>query len=220
MILGIYGAGGMGREIREIALLINNKDEKKKWEEVIFIDDTQESGELKGCKRMPFSAVKEMYKRDEIEIVIGVGEPSNKQLMWNRVMENGYSFTRIIHPDAEVVPSVKLGEGTIVRKGALVSSDSQVGNNVIIQSNVIIGHDSMVGDHCQISSFTDVAGHCKVGDRVFIGLGVCVKEHTNIGSDAIISMGSIVMKDINKNEVAMGNPARVIAKNDSKRVFN
>lgn len=219
MILGIYGSNGMGRELREIALLINEKGEKKTWSEIIFIDDSKEKGEFKKCPMMPFADVKNSYKKNEIEIVIGVGEPQSKQLIWERVKESGFSFARVIHPDAEVVPSATLGEGVVVRKGAIVSSDSLVGNNVIVQSNVVIGHDSKIGNHCQISSFTDVAGHCTIGDRVFIGLGACIKEKTYIGNDAVLSMGSIVMKNVNEKEIVMGNPARVVSKNESGRVF-
>jgi sugar O-acyltransferase (sialic acid O-acetyltransferase NeuD family) len=217
MILGIYGTNGMGRELREIALLINSKTPR--WDQLIFIDDTKEPGELKGCRMLPFEAVKQEYTPDEIEIVIGMGEPAYKELVWERVKNAGYRLATIIHPDAEVVPSAQLGEGVVVRKGSIVSSDSIVGNNVIIQSYVVVGHDVVVGDHCQISSFTDIAGHCKVGNRVFIGLGSCVKEETSIGDDAVVSMGAVVMKDVGDAYIVMGNPARPFGKNTEKKVF-
>ncbi len=217
MILGIYGTNGMGRELREIALLINSRTPR--WEKIVFIDDTKEVGELKGCEMMPFEEIRKKYSPTEMEITIGMGEPAYKDMIWKRVKAAGYFLATIIHPDAEVVPSATLGEGVVVRKGALVSSDSVVGNNVIIQSYVVVGHDVVVGDNCQISSFTDVAGHCKVGDRVFIGLGSCIKEETVIGDDAIISMGAVVMKDVAEADVVMGNPARTFGKNTDKKVF-
>ena len=37
MILGIYGAGGHGREVLELAEIINNKNSR--WDKIIFIDD-------------------------------------------------------------------------------------------------------------------------------------------------------------------------------------
>lgn len=217
MILGIYGTNGMGRELREIALLLNEK--KSVWEKIIFIDDTRPVGTLKGCEMLSFEEVKRKYLSNDIEIAIGMGEPAYKELVWNRVKDAGYSLATIIHPDAEVVPSAKLGEGVVVRKGALVSSDSVVGDNVIIQSYAIIGHDTIIGNHCQISSFTDVAGNCRVGNCVFIGLSSCIKEGTSIGDDAIISMGAVVMKDVEIGDIVMGNPARVFGKNTEKKVF-
>lgn len=219
MILGIYGTNGMGRELREIALLINSRSSVPRWEKIVFIDDTQEAGEVKGCERAPFEEIKRLYSPDKMEITIGMGEPAYKELVWNRVKEAGYSLATIIHPDAEVVPSALLGEGVVVRKGSLVSSDSVVGNNVIIQSYVIIGHDTVIGNHCQISSFTDVAGHCRVGNRVFIGLSSAIKEETEVGDDAIVSMGAIVMKNVAAGDIVMGNPARTFGKNTEHKVF-
>ena len=36
-ILGIYGAGGLGREILELARAINEKE--LRWDSIVFIDD-------------------------------------------------------------------------------------------------------------------------------------------------------------------------------------
>lgn len=217
MILGIYGTNGMGRELREIALLMNKHE--KCWERIVFIDDTKAAGILKGCEMIPFDQFEKKYSPKDIQIVIGMGEPSYKEAVWKRVKTAGYSLATIIHPDAEIAPSAELGEGVVVRKGSIISSDSKVGNNVIIQSYVIVGHDARVGNHCQISSFTDIAGHCEIGDRVFIGLNSCVKEETTIGNDAIISMGSVVMKNVSPSIIMMGNPARAIGENIEKKVF-
>ena len=37
MILGIYGAGGLGREVYELANVINSYNNR--WDEIFFIDD-------------------------------------------------------------------------------------------------------------------------------------------------------------------------------------
>lgn len=217
MILGIYGSNGMGREVRELALLINSRN--KIWDKIIFIDDTKEIGSLKGCERLPFSEVIKKYKKNVLRIAICVGEPSNKSKIYKKIHHHGYSLCTLIHPDAEISPSADIGKGVIIRKGTIVSSDSKIGTNVILQSNVIIGHDAKIGDHCQISSFSEVAGNCDVGNEVFIGLGSLIKEKISIGNDVIVSMGSVVMKDIASRDVVMGNPARIISKNNEKKVF-
>lgn len=219
MILGIYGSSGMGREVRELAILINSRNFKKKWKEIIFIDDTKEVGSLKGCMRLPFSEIVNNYKQDELEIVICVGEPSSKFKIYEKIKRYGYSLCTLIHPDAEISPSADIGNGVVVRKGTIVSSDSKIGKNVILQSNVIIGHDAKIGDHCQISSFSEIAGNCDVGNEVFVGIGSFIKENTSIGDQVIVSMGSVVMKNINSGDIVMGNPARLISKNNEKKVF-
>ena len=44
MILGIYGSGGLGREVLELARIINT------WEKIIFIDDGGGGEEKRGGK--------------------------------------------------------------------------------------------------------------------------------------------------------------------------
>jgi acetyltransferase-like isoleucine patch superfamily enzyme len=50
-------------------------------------------------------------------------------------------------------------------------------------------------------------------------MNVPVKEETTIGDDVIIGMGSVVLRNIDAGMVALGNPARPMKANDSKRVF-
>lgn len=47
MILAIYGAGGAGREVKEIAEIIHN------WDELVFIDDTEGYCIYKNIKKCP-----------------------------------------------------------------------------------------------------------------------------------------------------------------------
>ena len=52
MILGIYGAGGLGREILVLAQQINEKISK--WEDIVFIDDKVEDMILSNIKVYKF----------------------------------------------------------------------------------------------------------------------------------------------------------------------
>ena len=59
-----------------------------------------------------------------------------------------------------------------------------------------------------------LGGKCNIGENSYIGMSVPVKEGITIGSDTVIGMGSVVLRDIPDGVVAMGNPARAMAKND------
>ena len=48
---------------------------------------------------------------------------------------------------------------------------------------------------------------------------MAVKERVNIGNYSIVGMGSIVYKDIPDEMIALGNPARPIARNTDRIVF-
>ena len=51
MNIAIYGSGGAGKEVFD--LLGETPEERKKWEEILFIDDTVPGGEYWSCRRLP-----------------------------------------------------------------------------------------------------------------------------------------------------------------------
>jgi UDP-3-O-[3-hydroxymyristoyl] glucosamine N-acyltransferase len=83
----------------------------------------------------------------------------------------------------------------------------------------LVGHNVEIGAHSQISSYSAIAGYTIVGEKNYIGLSACIRDKIKIGDSCIISMGAAVMKDVPEKSVCMGNPARVIAKNESGLVF-
>jgi acetyltransferase-like isoleucine patch superfamily enzyme len=50
-------------------------------------------------------------------------------------------------------------------------------------------------------------------------MGAVILEKVSIGRETIIGAGSVVYKDIPDDVIALGNPARVARKNESKKVF-
>lgn len=217
MTLGIYGIGGVGREILDMALLINERESR--WEEIIFVDDNKYSAPVHDLLVLPLSEVIRRYSTDQLEITIAVGEPDVKRSVLGKVDACGYRLANLIHPTAYVGVGAEYGDGLVLREGSKLSVDARVGRNVCFENYAILGHDGVMGDNCQISTFSAIAGNCTIGDRVYFGLGCCVKEGTSIGSDAIIGMGAIVMRDVDESAIMMGNPARKMGNNDSKRVF-
>lgn len=213
MVLGIYGSGGAGREVKEIAEILN------KWDEIIFIDDTVPSDQFKGIKRMPFSEFAQNYSTDETEIVIALGEPQYKIVLADKVKNAGYELGNVIHPKAMISPSAEIGNGVIVKAGAIVSADVIIEDNVSLEEYSVVAHDSIVRKNSQISAFVMIAGHCNIGEGVYIGLSVPVKEETTIGNNAVIGMGSVVVHNIPNDVIAIGSPARPIKKKGDKKVF-
>lgn len=211
MKLGIYGTGGSGREVFD--MLEMNPSLKKCWDEVIFIDDTKKKGTFSQCRMMPLVDLCREIDKDDIKVVIAVGEPAVRKRLYDRVTENGLRLATIVHPLAQVGGSAKIGEGAVIKEHVTISSDAMIEDNVFINGKTIIGHDVHIGKHCQISSFSMVAGYTQVGAETFIGISGIIRDHLVIGHNVIVSMGAVVMKDVRDNKVVMGNPAREIAEN-------
>ncbi|MDU7199167.1 acetyltransferase [Phytobacter diazotrophicus] len=213
MKLAIYGAGGLGREVLELAMQINKL--QSRWSSLCFIDDINANRQLKSHDVLSLALI----SPQEYEVVVAVGEPSLRKYLAEKAKDAGFNLATLIHPDAYISSDTTIGMGSVICYGAFISCDTVIGDNVHLQPNASLGHDCCIGNHCVISSYANLAGHCIVGDLTFIGMNAVVRETSTIGAETIISMGSAVFNDIASGVIAMGNPARAIRKNDEKKVF-
>ena len=214
-VLGIWGAGGLGREVLELAKIINGRD--KRWDGFVFIVDGAAVSEVNGAKVIEYEDAKKKF--DGLEVIIGIGEPAVREEKFNLLKNDGIATPSLIHPDVHIPDTTKIGEGTVIQYGCFISSNITIGDNVFVQPQCNIGHDDELADGCIISGFGNLAGNVSIGKYTYIGLSVAVKERVNIGNYSIVGMGSIVYKDIPDEMIALGNPARPIARNTDRIVF-
>lgn len=214
LILGIYGAGGAGRETREMAESIGG------WTGIVFIDDAYDSPDMfKNIRIMSFDSFCAEFSPGEAEVVISVGEPITKALLYGKVKAAGYKLANVIHPSAWVSPSATLGEGIIVRMGALINADAVVEDNVAFFEHAGIGHDTVVRKNAHISGNVAIGGNCEIGEETYIAMGVPVKQGCKIGARTIVGLGAVVLRDIPDDVIALGNPAKRIITRSGQKVF-
>lgn len=215
MILGIYGSGGLGREVLELAKVINTNN---RWKDIVFIDDVTK-GKCNDVDLYTFEEFINKFKTTDTEIVIALGEPAVREILYNKVVNRGYKLATLIHPNVVIPKDSRIGQGVVINLGDYISCGVNIEDNVFLQQYVVIGHDSVLQRHGVLSAFVAIAGHCSIGEGTYIGMHVPVKENTSIGNNVIVGMGSCVLRDIPDDVVALGNPARAMAKNEEKRVF-
>jgi len=213
MILGIYGSGGLGREVLDLARKIGE------WEKIVFINDFKQEPIINSTEVFTFDEFKANFATDVAKIVIALGEPKYRQMLREKSLANGYSLQSLIHPTAFVGAETQVGDGAVIQFGCFVSCNAIIGTNVLIQPNSNVGHDSIIGSDVVISSYVGISGSCTIGERAYIGVSVPVKEKISIGADSIVGMGSVVLRDIPENVIALGNPARAMKNNEDNRVF-
>lgn len=215
-VLGIYGAGGMGREVLELALLINQSE--RKWDRIIFIDDGAVEPVISGIKVFNFDdAMAEfgMY----METSVAVGEPLTREKLFAKLADYHIPSATLIYPDIHIPDTTQIGDGVVIQYGSFISCNVKLENGVYIQPCASIGHDCVIGEGSMISTGCVLAGGVEVGAYAYIGMGGIIKEFVNVGKYTVIGMASAVYKDIGDEIIAMGSPARPMKRNESKRVF-
>lgn len=215
MILGIYCAGRLGKELYDIALRINEIENK--WEKIIFLDDIYEGNTFYAAEVHRPCTMQD--QSEQIEVIIANGTPVNRKTLREKVDEMGFKLTNLIDPTAIISPTAILGKGIIVTPYSTISSNVILKDNVLIQSYVRIGHDITVGEDSVISSNVGIGGMTKVGNRTYVGMGAVIRDELHIGNDVIISLGAVVHTDVSDKVTMAGIPARVSRMNETGKVF-
>jgi len=210
MTLAIYCAGGLGKEVLELARTVN------RWERVIFVDDVIQEKEYQGLSVYRFEEIGNLG--ENIEFIIASGEPQGRKKLYEKIKGAGYSLATIISPWAGVSPSSRIGEGCILWDCG-VSVDVDIQENVIINSKVIIGHDTVIGAHSVVSARCFLGGYTSLEERVYMGPCAMVKDRLHIGEGAIISLGAVLLRHVHPRAIMLGNPAKRIGENETEKVF-
>lgn len=216
MILGVYGAGGTGREVHIIARKINAI--RHRWDEIVYVDDNENIREVLGVPSYTFDEARALFS--DLEISISIGEPAAREKIYNKVRAAAVKLATLIHPGVYIDESTTIGEGVTICEGVTVTSCVVLEDNVYVQHHAVIGHDIHVGRHSTIGSNAEIGGANVIGERVFIGFLAGTLHGLTIGDDVEVSAGSIVFRDIEPGMIVMGNPARVIRRNEGRGVFS
>jgi len=217
MRLYIFGAGATGKEIVELVKRVNRANDKPVWNEVFFIDDVVEGREGYGISIIRSSELP--HDTSEFEMIIALGEPKYREIIYHQFKEKGVCFATIIDPSCNIAETTKIGEGTIVLPFTFISAYTEIGKNCLIEIGTIIGHEIIVGNHSVVSTMAVLGGKSTYGNNVFIGMNATVKEKISVGNKVIIAMSAAVFNDIDDGMIVVGNPARVSRKNVDEKVF-
>lgn len=209
----VYGCGGFGVETMDILLNAMRRGSERPHR-LAFLVDAPTRGEVIG---LPVVAVG--HHVVGAKVTIAVGEPADRAMLWTKVGELGLKPATIVSPDAFVSSHAQLAEGVIIAPHASIQATAQVGRNVAINTAAILGHDVVAEEHCVLSSMANLGGGVVVGALAYVGMGALIKERLRIGRAAIVGMGSVVHADVPDDMIALGNPARVVRRNEDKKVF-
>lgn len=215
-VMGIYGAGGYGREMLELAQIVNKKE--KRWSEIVFIDDIKKEPYVSGKTVFTYQNAKDKFK-SALEIIMGTGEPETRGKLFEKVKTDNITMPALVHPDVYIPESCRIGQGVVIQTGSFISCNVEIGDNVLIQPNVSVCHDDIIEEGCVISGFCNIAGAVRIGKYTYLGLSASVKQGIAIGAYAIVGMGAVVVCDVADEMVVVGNPAREVRKNKDRKVF-
>jgi serine O-acetyltransferase len=105
--------------------------------------------------------------------------------------------------------------------GADIPLNSRIGGGLLIPhpNGIVIHPDAKIGYNClffqQVTIGATQAGIPKIGGHVDIGAGAKIIGPVSVGDHARIGANAVVLINVPPHGVAVGNPARLVSKNDA-----
>jgi sugar O-acyltransferase (sialic acid O-acetyltransferase NeuD family) len=201
----ILGAGGFGREL--YWWLMQSPDSGKVWKVAGFLDDNAEA--LKGFD-YPEKVVGSImgYRPQAGDLIVcAITQPKVKKPVVEGLLAKGAEFLTYVHPKAHLGGNVKIGRGSVICPGVVMTCDIAIGEFTTINVNSTVGHDARIGHFCLINSHCDITGFCTVGDNVILGTHANLIPHSKVGDGATIGANATVVTPVEPGITVVGNPA-------------
>ncbi len=198
----LYGASGHAKVIVEILELLNIPVHG-------LFDDNPDIKELVGYPVL--GPLKDYQVIPDSPFLISIG---NNAIRKKVSAQYPLKFTdALVHPRSTISPRASIGNGSVVMGHAIINANTHIGQHAIINTSASIDHDCHIGDIAHISPNATLAGGVTIGEGTHVGSGAIIIPGIKVGRWAIIGAGSVINHDVPDFAVVVGNPGRVIRKN-------
>ncbi|WP_281648203.1 acetyltransferase [Parendozoicomonas sp. Alg238-R29] len=210
----VFGAGGAGKAVLNIINDVNK--EQLQWDVAGFFDDDEKLCDTSVLAFPVIGGIDSLINRYEElgrpGVVISIGTPSVRKLVFDRLVLSGISnFPKIIHPLAYIPDSVKVGNGTVVYPHVTIDPDVIISELAFINKNVSIGHDASISNFAVVSPNVSIGGYVNVNESCFIGMGAQIIQGVSLGNSSVVGAGAVVIDDVTANSKVVGVPAKSIS---------
>jgi sugar O-acyltransferase (sialic acid O-acetyltransferase NeuD family) len=210
----IFGAGGFGREVLQVARDINAVEQR--LDILGFLVDEAYCG-TEPVQGMPqLGGIEWLAENPGVRVVIAVGASAERAKIAQRISDCvGNMFGTLVHPRAWLGESVEIGEGSVICAGALVTTDIRIGKHVHVNIGATIGHDAILDDFVTLNPSVNLSGRVELGRGVEVGTGSVLVPGVEVGDWSVIGAGSVVLGGLDPNVTAVGVPASVIRRRET-----
>jgi sugar O-acyltransferase (sialic acid O-acetyltransferase NeuD family) len=117
-------------------------------------------------------------------------------------------YATFVHPSASVPRNSRIGCGSVLLAGTVLTTDVSVGRHVVVMPNVTLTHDDLVADYATLCAGVSLGGHVVVEEQAYLGMNSSVREHTTVGARSVLGMGAVLLSDLPPDQTWTGVPAR------------
>jgi sugar O-acyltransferase (sialic acid O-acetyltransferase NeuD family) len=149
---------------------------------------------------------------------IGVGHNGIRKKIHTQLAEYLGKPINAIHPSAVISASVDISHGIMISANATINPLVKLGQGVICNTSCSIDHECHIEEFAHIAPGAVLCGNVKIGAGTFIGANAVIKQGITIGKNVTIGAGTVVIRDIPDNMMVVGNPQRILHKEQLRKL--
>jgi len=196
----IYGGGGHAKSLIDLIRM------EGKYTISGIVDDGVPAGTrildvtvLGGGELLPSLRRKGIHQA--VNAVGGIGSITPRLAVYQKLAVSGFTCVTVVHPRAFVEPTAIISEGCQLFFNAYVGSDVRLGFGSIINTGAIVSHDCVLEEYVNISPGAILAGAVHVAERTLVGMGATINLGVHIGAGARIGNSAVVKADVPENGI-------------------
>jgi sugar O-acyltransferase (sialic acid O-acetyltransferase NeuD family) len=207
----VIGAGGSSREIADAIRDINRP--RPEWKLLGYLDDDPAKA---GCMvdHLPvLGTIVSACQFPAARFVVGVAsyqDPATRRRVVERLGLPPQRFATLIHPSASVSSLARLGHGTVVLQGVVITPATVIGSHVLVCQGVQLTHDVSVADYVTFAPGAVACGGVTIGPSAYVGAGALIAPGVSVGPESLVGIGAVVTRPVAAGATVFGNPARVV----------
>jgi sugar O-acyltransferase (sialic acid O-acetyltransferase NeuD family) len=144
-------------------------------------------------------------------VLVCAGQGSTRRTLVARLTALGVDPSRYVtavHPRVRIPPGCRVGRGSILLEGVVMTADVQVGSHVVVMPHATLTHDDVLEDFATVCAGVTLGGGVTVGEAAYLGMSSAVRERLVVGRDSLLGMGAVLLEDLPPGERWAGVPAR------------
>lgn len=196
----IYGGGGHAKSLIDLIRM------EGKYTISGIVDDGIPAGTrilgvpvLGGGELLP--SLRQKGIQQVVNAVGGISSITPRLAVYQKLGASGFTCVTVVHPRAFVEPTAVISAGCQLFFNAYVGSSVRIGFGSIINTGAIVSHDCVLGEYVNISPGAILAGAVSVAERALVGMGATINLGVHIGTGARIGNSAVVKADVPENAI-------------------
>lgn len=191
----IFGGGGHGKILIDLIRAMGT------YRIIGIIDDGLPIGsEILGVPILGGTpSLGEWYTRGvhlAVNGVAGIGNVDARLKIFDILTRAGFAFPVLVHPSAVIERSAFLAAGVQILARAYIGGSVKVGFGSVLNVGCIVSHDSVLGKVVNLSPGATLAGNVRVEDYSQIGMLASVNLNITIGERSQLGNGCTVKANV------------------------